>query len=225
MFSAKIAEIKINVNSHHSGLLYRCKDFLCDGGNIDCIIDPYSDNSKFLDIAEENFVAFRMFADRLYKYDAYLLHSAFIKMNDRGIAFAAQSGVGKTTHILLWKRLFGNDMLIINGDKPVVRFIDDSFYAFGTPWNGKEKMGCNAKAKFTDLCFIERSETNSITRITQSESLERIINQVYMPKDALALKTTLDLINKTLNLTSQWLIKCNTDITAAQIAYDGIFKE
>ena len=42
-----------------------------------------------------------------------------ISFDGQGIAFAAPSGTGKTTHIKLWQRLYGDRVEIINGDKPL----------------------------------------------------------------------------------------------------------
>ena len=39
--------------------------------------------------------------------------------------FTAQSGTGKSTHIKLWKKHFGKDVDIVNGDKPIVRVFND----------------------------------------------------------------------------------------------------
>ena len=50
-------------------------------------------------------------------YDAAVFHAALISFDGQGVAFAAPSGTGKTTHIKLWQRLYGDRVEIINGDK------------------------------------------------------------------------------------------------------------
>ena len=82
---------------------------------------------------------FRKFADRLPSRNAFVLHSACFDVEGEGVAFAAHSGTGKTTHMNLWQGLLGDKMTVVNGDKPIVRFFDDeptTPYAYGTPWNG-----------------------------------------------------------------------------------------
>ena len=73
-----------------------------------------------------NFCGFRAFAEQLPHYNAFVLHSATFDVSGVGVAFAAHSGTGKTTHMMLWQKLLGERMTIVNGDKPIVRFFDES---------------------------------------------------------------------------------------------------
>ena len=117
-------------------------------------------------------------------------------------------------------------MTIVNGDKPIVRFFEDEPnvpYAYGTPWNGKERLGCNMRTPVKHICFIERSETNYVEKMKPSEIIDLIFNQVYMPKDPIAVANTMQLINRFINCCSIWKIHCNMDISAAEVAYNTIF--
>lgn len=133
------------------------------------------------------------------------------------------------------------DLTIVNGDKPIVRFFDEEFckekgleipqgtefgvpYAYGTPWCGKENLGCNMRTKLKHICFIERSETNFVTKIDKKEAVERIMKQVYMPKDPIALANTLKLVDRLINSCELWIIHCNMEPESAKTAYDAIFK-
>ena len=51
-----------------------------------------------------------------------------IKVDNDAYAFCAKSGTGKTTHTKLWMQLLGDRMSYINGDKPLIRIIDDQIY-------------------------------------------------------------------------------------------------
>ena len=64
----------------------------------------------------------RKLAEWLPLHDAFVLHSATFDVDGVGVVFAAHSGTGKTTHMLLWQKLLGDKMTIVNGDKPIVRF-------------------------------------------------------------------------------------------------------
>lgn len=158
-------------------------------------------------------------------YDALFLHASLIEVKGQGVAFTALSGTGKSTHTLLWQRLLGDKMQIINGDKPIVRFCDDTPYGYGTPWNGKERLGCNGKTPIKHICFIERSEHNSCEQITGEAALKDIFSQIFIPKDPATALKTLELLDKLLKSVTVWVIKCNTDISAAITAYNTIFSE
>lgn len=175
----------------------------------------------------ENLCIYRKFAEWLPLHNAFMLHSAVFDVDGTGIALAAHSGTGKTTHMLLWQKMLGERLKIVNGDKPIVRFFDDepeTPYAYGTPWNGKEHLGCNMRTILKHICFIERAKNNSCEEMSKSEAAELLFNQVYMPKDPQAAINTLQLINRLISCCRLWKIKCNMDIDAAQTAYNKIFE-
>lgn len=179
----------------------------------------------FPDRVLETTAFYRKLAELLPKKQAFVLHSALFDVEGEGVAFGALSGTGKTTHMLLWQKLLGERMTIVNGDKPIVRFIDGKPIAFGTPFKGKENYGSNTKTELKHICFIERSLENSCEKITEEEALNGILTQVYMPKDVESLVLTMELINKLLFSCKLWRIKCNMDISAAETSYNAIFKE
>lgn len=158
-------------------------------------------------------------------HGAMFLHASLIDVNGTGVAFTALSGTGKSTHTLLWQKLLGNKVQIINGDKPIVRFKGDTPYGYGTPWNGKEHWGKNAKTPIKHICFIERDNHNSCKKITAEEALKDIFSQLFIPKEPVAALKTLELLDKLFNAVNIWVIKCNTDIAAAVTAYNTIFCE
>ena len=57
----------------------------------------------------------------------------------------------------------------------------------------------------------------------KENALDRIFNQVFLPQDPSGMTKTLKLIDMMLTECNLWLIKCNTDISAAEIAYNTIF--
>ena len=176
----------------------------------------------------ETIAFYRKLADILPSKNAFVLHSAFFEVEGEGIAFAAHSGTGKTTHMRLWKKLLGDKMKVVNGDKPIIRFFDEdpkTPYGYGTPWNGKERMGTNSKAPLKHICFIERATDNSCEPMAVADVVDLIFNQVYMPKNPLGAVATIQLINRLVNSCNLWKIKCNMDIEAAATAYNTIFKK
>ncbi len=157
--------------------------------------------------------------------DSMFLHASLIAVENQGVAFTALSGTGKSTHTLLWQKLLGDKMTIINGDKPIIRYIDNVPYGYGTPWNGKERLGINGRVPVKHICFIERALKNSCEKITPETALKDIFSQIFVPSEPIAATKTLALLNRLLNDCEIWIIKCTKDIEAAEIAYNTIFKE
>ena len=169
---------------------------------------------------------FRHLADQIPQYNSFVLHSACFDVEGQGIAFAAHSGTGKTTHMGLWQQRLGEKMVVVNGDKPIIRFFDDNPntpYAYGSPWNGKERLGNNMRTELKHICFIERSATNYVEKVDKAAIVERIFKQVYMPKSPAAMAKTMELMDKLISNCNLWIIHCNMDPQAAVVAYNTIF--
>ncbi len=191
------------------------------------IIDEFCDK-RYLKGYFEFIALHRKLAEWLPLHNAFVFHSACFDVDGVGVAFAAHSGTGKTTHMNLWQKYLGDKMVVVNGDKPIVRFFDDepeTPYAYGTPWNGKERLGCNMRTKLQHICFIERSETNFVEQMKKEDVIDLIFNQVYMPKDPVAVANTMQLIDRLLSCCKLWKIHCNMEDEAAKIAYDTIFRQ
>lgn len=172
----------------------------------------------------ETLAIYRKIAEKMPDFNGVLMHGVVLRVKNRGIMLCAKSGVGKTTHMLLWKKLLGEECEIINGDKPLVRLLNDRVYAFGTPWCGKEGFNKNDAAEITDICFIERSKENFVTDAPKDEVLQRIMQQIYIPSGSLEMIKTLDILDFILSKTRCRKIHCNKELEAAKVAYDAIFK-
>lgn len=155
-------------------------------------------------------------------HDAFLMHCAVIEYEGRGYAFSAPSGTGKTTHIRLWQQVFGADKVtIVNGDKPILRLIDGVFYAYGTPWCGKEGYNTNTRVPLCGLCFVTRGTENHIRRMTDEEVIPRLFSQI-MVNDSTNLARQMELADLLLQKVPVYLLSCNMDPDAAEVAYRGM---
>jgi len=224
-----IADINVQINGSLRFMRQLREDFKSNDLLYDLSIsipEEFSGELNEDQIALKSHWILREISSKLSDYNAVLLHSACFDVDGVGVAFAAHSGTGKTTHMRLWQELLGDKMVVVNGDKPIVRFFEDepeTPYAYGTPWNGKENMGCNMRTPLKHICFIERSETNYVEPMEKSDAINRIFNQVYMPKDPMAVMNTMQLIDRLLSSCKLWIIHCNMDISAAETAYKTIF--
>ncbi len=172
----------------------------------------------------EGICAYRELCLQMLRFDRLFFHSAVIDVGGRGIAFTANSGVGKTTHLRLWKELLGEKMTVVNGDKPILRLDGDTPIAYGTPWCGKENYHSNASVPLTDICFLERSKENFIEPLPAGEAVNRILHQLLYPTDPMQAVKTLELTDKLLKGCRIWQLGCNMELEAAQVAYRTLFK-
>lgn len=232
----KFADFTIDMNSRYQRVEESCKNYFLEREKCDVAFSCTDAEIEFENQENRNFsngylefiALFRKLAEWLPLHNAFVLHSATFDINGVGVAFAAHSGTGKTTHMRLWQEYLGDKMVVVNGDKPIVRFFEDepeSPYAYGTPWNGKERLGCNMRTPLKHICFIERSEKNYVEPMDKSQAIDRIFNQVYMPKDPMAVMNTMQLIDRLLSCCKLWTIHCNMEPDAAHVAYKTIFGE
>ena len=228
MFDIRIAELNICIENKYDYILDMCRDYLTDGKAdfsvtaSDAEIMAEDKGTGFDKGYLESLAIYRKIAEKIIEYNGFLMHGVVIDTCSCGIAFLARSGVGKSTHTRLWQELLGDKMTVVNGDKPLVRIIDNKFFAYGTPWAGKENIHTNTKTELKKICFIERSEKNECMCMKKGIVFERLIKQIYIPKDNALLYTTLGYINKLIEKCDFYLIKCNTDISAAKTAYEEI---
>lgn len=233
MFAIKIADITIGIDEKHDFVKRFCRDYIVDSQCFDfCVCaDESSIEKEYLDGNGmfskpycESICIYREICKRIPEYDAFLLHAAVIELDGISYAFTAKSGTGKSTHIRLWQRAFGQRCRIINGDKPIVRKFGKKFYACGTPWCGKEGYQTNAISPLGGLCFLERAAENSISDANSNEIISRIFHQLFIPEDADLQNKFFALLNDFLADTPSYILRCNMDESAALTAFEGMNK-
>ena len=238
-FSIKIADLTVGISCAHE-LTQR----MCAGYRVENESPLFSaeinetDKEKlrkfFLGFSEvfsedyiENCAIFDKICSNVLKFDAAVFHAALISFNGEGIAFAAPSGTGKTTHIKLWKKLYGDGVEIINGDKPLFTLRDGRFYASGMPWCGKESWNINKTVELKAICFLERAQENSISRIDDSgEIMRRLFKQLVMPENKPELLSKyLSFANTLIKTVPFYILHCNMSDNAALTAHNELFGE
>lgn len=229
MFVVRLAELNIGIENKYDYIYNMCVDYITDNApdfTISVSYDEIMEEDKgtgFYKGYLESLAVYRKIAERILKYNGFLMHGVAVDVGGCGIAFLAKSGVGKSTHTRLWKELLKNKMTVVNGDKPLIRMIDGKIFAYGTAWAGKENIHTNTKTELKKICFIERSSQNECSPMEKDKVFEKLIKQIYIPKDKSLLYLTLEYINTLIEKCDFYLIKCNTDISAAKTAYEGIF--
>ena len=161
----------------------------------------------------------------LSDYSGILFHSAAVEYKGGAYLFSASSGTGKTTHIRLWKKLLGDKMSVINGDKPLLRIVDDKIIVYGTPWMGKENYGSDKNAPLRAIFFLERAEKNSVCRADVKSVLSLIMAQTLRYCDRDNVSKLLLIVEKIISSSDIYILKCNMDISAAETAVSAIDSE
>lgn len=167
----------------------------------------------------ESTAVYRKIAEKMPDYDSFVFHGSVIAVDGEGYLFTAKSGTGKSTHTRLWREYFGEKAVMVNDDKPIIKVTDDGVTVYGTPYNGKHRLGSNISVPLKAICILERGEKNEIVRINKSDAYAMLLQQVYRPKDSLQMAKTIRLIDEMADSVRIYRLACNMDIEAAKVAY------
>jgi hypothetical protein len=123
-----------------------------------------------------------------------IIHAAGFSLNGKGYIFPGKSGAGKST----LSRQFSakSNYEFLSDDRIIVRNIDNSFNAFGTPWPGDAGIAMNKSAPLAGIFFISHGNVNRIEKISPQDAVKRLLPVVSIPwYDRDALTGILDFCN------------------------------
>lgn len=169
---------------------------------------------------ERSFIQ-RSLADRLLEREILLFHGSTVAVKGRAYLFTAPCGTGKSTHTRLWREVFGQDAVMINDDKPFLRFTPEGVLACGAPWSGKHGLDTNLSVPLAGICVLERGSVNAIAPGTEADE-SFLDTQRHRPEDPAR-----DALSRglTRQLTAQvplWHMTCTKDPQAAAIAREAM---
>lgn len=159
----------------------------------------------------------------LLDYDGFMLHASALAYEGRAYLFSAPCGTGKSTHARLWQQHFGSTkVMIINDDKPALRFMDDCFYVYGTPWSGKSEYSLNVKVPLQAICFLEQSAHNWIKKLESKAVLKLILNQTLRPYEIQPMDNLLTLLDKLIRRIPVYKMGCTISPEAVEMAWQAM---
>lgn len=177
---------------------------------------------NYPDYVLEELALYRKITEKMLDYDVILVHGSAVAVDGKAYLFTAKSGTGKSTHVRLWCKKFGDRAVVVNDDKPLVKITEEGAVVCGTPWMGKHSLGRNIEVPLKAICGLERGVTNTIKKRSVKEMLSLMLKQVHVPAGEKNTMKTLSLIEKLLNSTEQYVLCCNKNPEAADVAYEGM---
>ena len=169
----------------------------------------------------------RKIASCLSGQGVILFHGSAICVDGRTYIFTAPSGTGKSTHSRLWRELLiDHDVVMVNDDKPFLKVEEGIVTAYGSPWRGKEGLGCNMSAPVEAICSISQGTENVIREASPEEMFPVFFEQSLRPFDKEGTENylhTLDVLTRSVRL---YKLECDISLEAARLSYEtmaGIF--
>ncbi len=230
----KIADLYVLVEYRYNYTKAFLNDYLCnDNVNADITISV-TDNElecelqnsdiKIIEVVEQTSIL-RKFAYLLTtKYNGVLFHASSISYNGNAYMFTAKSGVGKSTHTLNLKKLYGDKIQYINDDKPIIRYFEneDKFYVYGSPWSGKHKLSNNVKVPLKAIIKIERGDNNLVSKSSSLNALGFLLEQSHASSEKEMYIKRFDIISKMLEKVDFYKLACTKDISSAEVSFNKV---
>lgn len=173
----------------------------------------------------ETLTIYRKIATEMMSHGILLMHGSVIAVDGEAYLFTALSGTGKSTHVRLWRRLFGPRAVMVNDDKPLVRVAQGNrSIVYGTPWDGKHHLSNNISVPLKAIVFLERGKENEIHEVDAKWMFPVLMQQSFRTDDAMGAIRSMQLLGVLAERVKFYDLHCNMDPEAAEVAYRGMNK-
>ena len=238
-FNISLANVNIKVFANYETTKKFCRDYLCDNGDDFCVhisqddieqerIKSYAQYDaegrpriNFQNEYLETLALYRLIGKKIIDYKTIIFHGSVVVVNGEAFIFTAKSGTGKTTHTRFYLDNF-KDAYVLNGDKPLLRIMNNKVYACGTPWRGKEKYGINEIKELKAICILERGTDNLINEISFDDAFSTLVNQTHRHNNTHYLFKIVNILGELDGKIKFYCLKCNLDPKSAIISYNGM---
>ncbi len=180
---------------------------------------------NFPDAYHEVIAIQRKLAEALFAHDTLLFHGSVVAVDGAAYLFTAKSGTGKSTHTRLWREVFGERAVMINDDKPFLHVGEAGVTVFGSPWNGKHRLGSNISAPLRAICILQRGTENRIRRITPKEAVSMLVQQSNRPQNRRMMLQYMRLLDRLAARVVFYNLECNMEPEAARVAYEAMSRK
>lgn len=231
MVKIKLADIGVEIDNRYPDLENLCRGYETEEpARMVLAVTPEeiarercSQTYAFSEGYLETICLYRKLALEMLQHGVFIMHASVVEVDGQGYAFLAPSGTGKTTQTRLWLEHFGSRARVINGDKPLIRMVPEGmgwkFLAYGTPWCGKEGMGCNASAPLKAMFLLERAPEPSCFLAEQEDSVDRIFRQLLMPERMDQMNDLLTMADRLVETVPAYILRCNMAMDSVMAAY------
>jgi hypothetical protein len=70
---------------------------------------------------------------------------------------------------------------LLSDERMIVREMDGTMRAFGTPWAGTAGIARNGNAPLAGICFLKHGQSNHIEKLAAGKALEKLLPLVSIP--------------------------------------------
>jgi hypothetical protein len=121
-----------------------------------------------------------LFQHYLARHGGLEVHACALEVEGRVLLFCGQSGAGKTTTALLWKR-HRRGTRILSDDRVALRFRAGRPWAFGTPWHGIGRFALPDGRPLAAVFFLEHGSDTAVSPLSPAAAAARLFARGFPP--------------------------------------------
>ena len=165
-------------------------------------------------------------SNALLAYNRCVFHGTAFLWHGKAWLFSAPSGTGKTTQFRRWRKLYRDEVKIINGDKPILEFKEDhTIVVHPSPWKGKERWGSMLKAPLGGIIYLEQGKENKIERMAPQDAVIPLYKQFsFLPEKEEYIHAVCRMEDTLLRNIPVWKLINKGDLESAQLTHDTLLK-
>ena len=233
----KLANIPIEAAVHHAHTASFLRGYACDGEPWEKLeitqkhieaeratyAEQYPGEACAVSVERLELLALhRAVAEVLPRYDAAACHGSAFSLNGKGVLLSGESGAGKSTHARMWRERYGDEVLMINDDKPILRIENGEARLYGSPWMGKHALGTNISAPLFALASVRRAGENALRPLADDELWQALSSCIHLPSGAAEMLNTLRIMDRVRSCGARFFtLECIIAHSAAEAAREA----
>lgn len=165
-------------------------------------------------------------ADFLTLHGSTVFHGVAFIFQKGAYILTAPSGTGKSTQYRNLRTMFGPQIRIINGDKPILgRGPDGQIIVYPSPWTGKEGWAGSGRAPLHGLILLEQGQDNLIKAMDMQEAVLPVIEEfIYSARTRQSVHTVCRMADAMLRRTPLYRFSNTGDAESSAMLYNLITK-
>lgn len=152
---------------------YACVEFEEGSSQYNCNIYKGKEEAFY---STKHLLELLVMEDLFLKNNSIVLHSSNILFENKSILFTAPSGTGKSTQANLWNEVL--KAKIINGDRTLIKKIDNKYFAMGIPFCGSSNICENERHPIGTIVVLRQGNENYIRKLSKIEAYKKIISEI-----------------------------------------------
>lgn len=223
-----IAQLHMSYEFANSSTHLLFTDYLTENNYADIVITlSQSELSNIKESKHKDSVEFYYILDHLcntfLKFNRVFYHGVALRLFDKTYLITASSGVGKTTQYKNLKIIDPDHVTIINGDKPILQFVDNSILLYSSPWMGKEKLGINTLSKLDGIIVLSQNNKNLIRQLKHEEAIVPLMMHfLYHPDNLDDIKRVCEMTESLIGQIPIWFFENTGTIESSKLLYNTL---